>query len=194
MTSVHNRSGLPTTPHSDAPPSSSDDHDAQDTADSLLWIASAALAIAMANAILRPDPTPAVALIAIYAADQKSNTAATATLFYTPITILVDAMWLLYYSALQPLTWEQLEEMTRKEQLAVALTAVNVAYKLIILLLAYKLKTILSKHNLAIHRATQGGLVITTTDDQLPTSSSGRLIPQESLAFQDFSTHTSSVL
>ena len=62
---------------------------------------------------------------------------------YLLISVLIDGLWLYQYSALQPFTWQQLQQMTRREQVAVALTAVNIVYKLVVVGIGARLQMLL---------------------------------------------------
>ena len=85
------------------------------------------------------------------------------------------------YSALRPLTldfpalWEQAQLMTRREQIAVTLSLLNIAYKFIVIMTAIRLQTALSRReDELIAEATVGS-----------GSSSGEAVKTGALSAQD---------
>ena len=97
--------------------------------------------------ILRPDPTLAVCLFGLYGAHVFSKGAIRSFWTFLLLTVVIDLLWLYEYSALRPLSlnlpqlWEQAQLMTRREQLAVSLTLINVVYKGIAVLVAIRLQS-----------------------------------------------------
>ena len=49
------------------------------------------------------------------------------------VTICVDFIWLFEYSPLRPINLDQLQQLTRKEQLAVTFSGLNAVYKLMVI-------------------------------------------------------------
>ena len=90
---------------------------------------------------------------------------------YLLVSVLIDALWLYQYSALQPFTWEQMQQMTRREQVAVALTAVNVLYKLVVVGVSVRLQMLLGAFEAAELQGDRPGLLP-------PPPHSRRMLPQ----------------
>ena len=116
----------------------------EDEAETALYLSAASLAISTALSLLRPEPSAPIALLALYGAHAKSHLALRAYALYAPLTLAVDAVWLYHYSALQLFTLEQLHMMNRREQIAVALTAVNMLYTLIVVAVALRLAALIA--------------------------------------------------
>jgi len=136
-----------------------------ESCETLIWITTGIFLISIFLSILRPEPTLAVCLFGFYGAHTHSKGEPARALRRTPhrrvslgasdagavrafwvyllVSVLIDALWLYQYSALQPFTWEQMQQMTRREQVAVALTAVNVLYKLVVVGVSVRLQMLL---------------------------------------------------
>ena len=114
--------------------------------DTVGGITSGIFTLSLFLTILRPDPTLAVCLLGLYGAHVFSKGAIRSFWTFLLLTIVIDLLWLYEYSALKPLSfdlpqlWEQAQLMTRREQLAVSLTLINMAYKGIAVLVAVRLQ------------------------------------------------------
>jgi hypothetical protein len=115
----------------------------EENCETLIWITTGIFLISIFLSILRPDPTLAVCLFGFYGAHTRSRGAIRAFWLYLLVSVLIDGLWLYQYSALQPFTWQQMQQMTRREQAAVALTAVNILYKLVVIGIGARLQMLL---------------------------------------------------
>ena len=146
-----------------------------DACECLVYVTTGIFGVSLFLALLRPDPTIPVCLLGLYGAHVRSPVRARGARRAAPprarapppvlrartqgalrsfwlfllLTVGVDGVWLLQYSALSPLTLEQLGEMTRPEQIAVALTAVNALYKLVVVTTAFELIGLLGRREAA---------------------------------------------
>lgn len=100
-----------------------------DGCDQLSWITTGILVISLLLSVLRPDPTPAVTLFGFYGTHVRSKGSIRSFWTFLAVTIVVDVVWLLEYSPLHPIDWATLQQLTRKEQLACVMSAVNALYK-----------------------------------------------------------------
>mmetsp|Transcript_15065 Transcript_15065/g.43220 ORF Transcript_15065/g.43220 Transcript_15065/m.43220 type:complete len:168 (+) Transcript_15065:48-551(+) len=153
-----------------------------ESCETLIWITTGIFLISIFLSILRPEPTLAVCLFGFYGAHTHSKGAVRAFWVYLLVSVLIDALWLYQYSALQPFTWEQMQQMTRREQVAVALTAVNVLYKLVVVGVSVRLQMLLGAFEAAELQGDRPG----DTSAAGGTSNGGRAA-SGSLAAQDAS-------
>jgi len=154
----------------------------EENCETLTWITTGIFLISIFLSILRPDPTLAVCLFGFYGAHTQSRGAVRAFWIYLLVTVLIDALWLYQYSALQPFTWQQMQQMTRREQVAVALTVVNVLYKLVVVGVGARLQMLLGAFEASVEgeaRSLPGSPAAVTS------SNSGRGYGSGSLASQD---------
>ena len=120
------------------------------------WVTTGIFTLSLFLSILRPDPTPAVTLFGFYGTHVRSKGSIRSFWVFLAITFCVDVIWVVQYrralprafivlphhappppplsrvrrSPLRPIGWEQLQLLTRKEQLAVTFSALNAIYKL----------------------------------------------------------------
>lgn len=118
--------------------------------ESLSYITTGIFVISLFLSILRPDPTLAVCLFGFYGAHVRSKGAIRSFWVFLLLTICVDVMWLVEYSALRPFTFEQLQLMTRREQVAVALSVLNVLYKLVVVFISIRLQILFGRREEAV--------------------------------------------
>lgn len=90
----------------------------EENCETLIWITTGIFLISIFLSILRPDPTLAICLFGFYGAHTRSRGAVRAFWVYLLVSVLIDALWLYQYSALQPFTWQQMQQMTRREQVS----------------------------------------------------------------------------
>ena len=135
--------------------------------DLLTWITTGIFVISLFSSIMRSDPTMSICLFGFYGARmalrpsrgrQLSASAAVATLLpgtgahvrskgairsfwvFLSLSLVVDCAWVYKSSGLRPLTWEQLEQLQRQAQIAVALTGLNMFYKLVVIAVSLRLQ------------------------------------------------------
>lgn len=120
--------------------------------DSVTNVTTGIFLLSMFLTILRPDPTLVVCLFGFYGAKSLCNTctlsvrapgktylntapasgahvrssgAIRSFWFFTMVTMLVDALWLLAYSPLRPIEFDVLKQMSRKDQASAPLGEPN---------------------------------------------------------------------
>ena len=118
--------------------------------ENVTWVTTGIFILSIFLTILRPDPTLAICLFGFYGAHVRSFGAIRSFWFFTLISVLVDALWLLAYSPLRPIEWDTLQQLSRKDQLSVMLSVLNVVYKLIVVWSAINLQMTLTRRELLI--------------------------------------------
>ncbi|KAL1519934.1 hypothetical protein AB1Y20_023422 [Prymnesium parvum] len=121
--------------------------------------------------VLRPDPTPAVTLFGFYGTHVRSKGSIRSFWVFLSVTVCVDVLWLVEYSPLQPIGWEQLQLLSRKEQIAIILSAVNAVYKLLVIHSSIWLCQAFAKREALLNAATSGVVGTTSSGDPLDSRS-----------------------
>jgi len=154
-----------------------------DSCESLTYTTSGIFVASLFLTVLRPDPTLAVCLFGFYGAHVRSKGAIRSFWVFLLLTVGIDVFWLVSYSALRPtssgFSWDMIQEMSRREQVAVALSALNVVYKLAVVVTAIRLQGLFSTYERASNES---------IDAKKPAeagTSSGAPLDKRSLAAQD---------
>jgi len=142
--------------------------------------------VALFLTLLRPDPTPAVTLFGFYGTHVRSKGSIRSFWVFLTVTLCVDVIWLIEYSPLRPIAWEQLQTLSRKEQLAVTFSGLNAFYKIMAIYSAMHLQGIFEKREAML--AAAGGEAKAEEGTAKGTTSSGEPLDSRSLAAQEAGT------
>ena len=113
--------------------------------ESVSYVTSGIFVISIFLTILRPDPTLAICLFGFYGASAsscrcsfpssmiatslspgahvRSKAAIRSFWVFLLLSVVVDGLWVVQYSALRPFTWSQVQQMTRREQVSASAAA-----------------------------------------------------------------------
>jgi len=152
--------------------------------ESVSYVTSGIFVISIFLTILRPDPTLAICLFGFYGAHVRSKGAIRSFWIFLLMSVLVDGLWVVQYSALRPFAWSQVQQMTRREQVAVAFSFVNMIYKVGVVSTGVQLQLLFGKLETALLE--QANLAQSST-------SSGAVVDGGSLAAQDSAAASSKV-
>ena len=131
------------------------------------YVAVGIFSVSMFLSLLRPDPTLAVCLFGFYGAHVRSRGALRSFWCFAALSVCVDALWLAFDSRLQPVSWERLAELSRREQIAVTLSVLNAAYKLYAVYLCVRLQALFAQRD----AETAGGAAATSSGGALDAGS-----------------------
>jgi hypothetical protein len=107
----------------------------------LAWITAFMLAVSMVNTLYRPDPTVVICVLGIYTCgrSEASPDALGAYALATALSLCIDALWWLTDSTIlvgSLDTAEDFNQLPRTIQLPICLTALNIVYKVIVIVMS----------------------------------------------------------
>ena len=149
--------------------------------DLLTWITTGIFVLSLFSSIVRSDPTMSICLFGFYGAHVRSQGAIRSFWVFLSLSLAVDCAWMYQSSGLNPFTWEQLEQLQRQGQIAVALTVLNMFYKLVVIAVSVRLQLAFSARALARDEAGEPS----NPAADAGCTSSGEARSKSSLASQD---------
>jgi len=147
--------------------------------DLLTWITTGIFILSLFSSIVRSDPTMSICLFGFYGAHVRSEGAIRSFWVFLSLSLLVDCVWMYKTSGLNPFTWEQLEQLQRQAQIAVALTVLNMFYKLVVIAVSVRLQFVFNAREEGEREASNPAAA------DAGCTSSGEMRSKSSLASQD---------